>query len=208
LALCRRPDGPDWGSGWLNCLDRLNQWFCRRYHRLSFNPIPLPAAGPAVVVANHVSGLDALLMVAASARPLRFIIAREEYQRFGLTWVFRAIGCIPVERERRPQAALLNAMRALEAGEVVAVFPEGRFRAPNERPGPLKGGAVWLAQAVACPIYPVRIEGIGRPGHILGALVRRSRARLTSLSPLSCNRLTETECLNRLSEVLFGVPPD
>lgn len=208
MARCRRPDRPDWGKRWLNCLDRLNQWFCRRYHRLTFSPIPLPVAGPAVVVANHVSGLDGLLVIAASPRPLRFIIAREEYRRFGLTWLFRTIGCIPVERERRPQAALLNALRALEAGEVVALFPEGRLRAPNERRAPLKGGAVWLAQAVACPIYPVHIEGIGRPGHILGALVRRSHARLTSLSPLSCNRLTETECLSRLSEVLFGVPPD
>ncbi len=56
-----------------------------------------------MVVANHISGLDPLLMAAASRRSLHFMIAREQYERFGLKWLFRMAGCIPVDRERAPE---------------------------------------------------------------------------------------------------------
>ena len=48
----------DWGSGWLNALDGLARIFCRRYHRMNSAVLDLPERGGAIVVANHVSGLD------------------------------------------------------------------------------------------------------------------------------------------------------
>src|SRR5690606_17846252 len=98
-------------------LDGLNRIFCRRFHRLT-GRIDLPERGPVLVASNHVSGLDPLLMIAASRRPLRFIIAREEYERWWFTWLFRAIGCIPIDRSRNPHVAFYAARRALAAGEV------------------------------------------------------------------------------------------
>jgi len=74
-------------------------------------------------VSNHVSGLDPLLLIAATRRPLRFVIAREEYERWGLRWLLHAVGCIPIARGRNPRSALSAARAALEAGEVVALFP-------------------------------------------------------------------------------------
>jgi 1-acyl-sn-glycerol-3-phosphate acyltransferase len=200
---CRTPR-PDWGNAWLNRLDALVTAFCRSYHRLQCSPIALPERGPAIVAANHLSGLDPLLMIAASPRPLRFIIAREEYEKYGLTWLFRAIGCIPVERQQRPQRALRAALRALEAGEVVALFPEGRLRPPHEPPHRLKPGAVWLAQAVGCPIFPVRLEGIRGAGKTLPAVFLRSQARLISCQPLHCGGLGEDDCLQRLHAQLIA----
>jgi 1-acyl-sn-glycerol-3-phosphate acyltransferase len=206
MSRCRAAGLPDWGKPWLNCLDRLNRWFCRSYHRLHYDPIALPATGPAIVAANHLSGLDPLLMIAASPRPLRFMIAREQYESYGLTWLFRAIGCIPVERERRPQAALLNALRALKAGEVIALFPEGGLRPPGEPPkgskGRLKGGAIWLAREVGCPVYPVRLSGIRGAGKTLPAVFIRSRARLVSFVPVWCSERSEQDCLDELAQIL------
>jgi len=185
----------DWGSRWLNCLDRLNRIFCRHYHRLSVDPLPLPATGPALVVANHVSGLDPLLLIAASRRPLRFVIASEQYHRFGLHWLFKAVGCIPVDRKGRPERAFRAAMKALEDGEVVALFPHGRIHLDSDVRRPLKPGFVRMAQRADCPVYPVRIEGVRGQGLVLTSAFLRSRARVTGHPPVSCNDKAAGECL-------------
>jgi len=169
----------DWGRGWLNTVDGLNRIFCRRFHRLQRVHLPLPKHGPALVVANHVSGLDPLLLIAASARPLRFIIAREQYERFGLHWLLRAVGCIPLDRAASPHRALAAARHALQRGEVVALFPHGRIHLEKEGPVRLKPGILHLAKLSGAPVYPVRIDGVRGAGHTVSAVFMRSRARLT-----------------------------
>ena len=106
IRTCEAANGADWGSRWLNRLDGLNRILCRRVHRLKHEPLKLPVSGGVLVASNHVSGLDPLLLIAASPRPLRFLIAREQYQRWWLRWLFRAVGCIPVERTRNSPAGI------------------------------------------------------------------------------------------------------
>lgn len=174
----------DWGNSWLNALDGLNRIFCHRFHRLRAMRLPLPAHGPALVVANHISGLDPLIMIAACHRPLRFLIAREQYERFGLQWLFRAVGCIPVERGGNTKPALAAARQALERGEVVALFPQGRIHLAHEPPVQLRPGIVHLAKFSGAPVYPLYIDGIRGAGQTLGAVFLRSRVRVTVFPPL------------------------
>lgn len=174
----------DWGNSWLNALDGLNRIFCHRFHRMRSTHVPLPARGPALVVANHISGLDPLLMIAACHRPLHFLIAREQYERFGLRWLFRAVGCIPVERGGNTKPALAAARQALERGEVIALFPQGRIHLAHEPPVQLKPGIAHLAKFSKAPVYPLFIEGIRGVGHTVGAVFLRSHARITILPPL------------------------
>jgi 1-acyl-sn-glycerol-3-phosphate acyltransferase len=199
---CKAANQADWGGRWLNRLDGLNRLFCRHFHRLRCTPIPLPSQGGALVASNHVSGLDPLLLIAAARRPLRFIIAQEQYQRFGLNWLYRAIGCIPVERDRQPELALRQALRALQRGEVVALFPHGRIHLDGDPPRKLKGGVASLAQMTGSPIYPVYLEGIRGQGHVLKAVLQRGHARLTGYPALFC---TDYEaCLIELAGILEG----
>lgn len=191
----------EWGSAWLNVLDGLTRIFCRRYHRSNSALLDLPERGGAIVVANHVSGLDPLLVVAASVRPVRFLIAREEYQRFGLHWLFRAMGCIPVDRGQRPERALRAALRALQNGEVVVVFPHGGIHA-DDTPAALKGGVVKLAHKSHCLIHPLHIDGVRGVGHTLLAVLLRSRAHLRVFPPLSCAQVEHRECLQSISRLL------
>jgi len=179
LRACRAAAYADWGRGWLNTLDGLNRIFCQRFHRLRTVYLPLPKHGQALVVANHVSGLDPLLMIAASARPLRFIIAREQYERFGLHWLLRAVGCIPLDRAASPHRALAAARHALQHGEVVALFPHGRIHLDTEGPGRLKPGILHLAKLSGAPVYPLRIEGVRGTGRTVRAVFMRSRVRLS-----------------------------
>lgn len=195
----------DWGGVWLNRLAALNRYFCRRLHRLSADTrLPLPASGPALVVANHLSGLDPLLLIAASDRPLRFLIAEEQYQRPLLHWLFRAVGAIPVARTGRPERAFREALRALAAGEVVALFPEGGIALPDAPPRPLKRGFCRLAQIAAAPVCAVHIRGVGAPGAVVAAVWRPSRVVLQPQPLLRCHELSEAACLAQVSAALAG----
>ncbi len=202
IKSCEEANEADWGSPWLNRLDGLNRLFCRRYHRLECEIDPLPLQGGAIIVANHVSGLDPLLLIAAYRRPLRFMIAREQYERFWLTWLFRAVGCIPVDRRGRPDQALREALRVLGNGEVVAMFPHGKIHLDTDPPRKLKAGAVRLAHMTGCPVYPVRLDGIRGQGHTVLAVPLRSRARLRGFAPLQCQREDVDHCLRRVARLL------
>jgi 1-acyl-sn-glycerol-3-phosphate acyltransferase len=202
IAVCDAANEADWGGRWLNRLDGLNRIFCRRIHRLSKHRLDLPATGPVLVASNHISGLDPLVLIAASRRPLRFIIAREEYERWWLTWLFRAIGCIPVDRERESRAALYAARRALANGEVVALFPQGRIYLDHEPPVPLRRGIVLLSQMAGAPIFPVRISGVRGRGLTVPAVFMPSRVRLDVRPPLQCKGRNAESCLEELTRAL------
>jgi 1-acyl-sn-glycerol-3-phosphate acyltransferase len=192
----------DWGRGWLNTLDGLNRIFCRYFHRLRDTHLPLPKHGPALVVANHVSGLDPLLMIAVCQRPLRFIIAREQYERFGLQWLLRAVGCIPLDRAASPYRALAAARRALQHGEVVALFPHGRIHLDHDGPARLKPGILHLAKLSGAPVYPLRIEGVHGAGRTVSAVFMRSRARLTPFPHLYYDESDPERLLDNLARLL------
>jgi 1-acyl-sn-glycerol-3-phosphate acyltransferase len=202
MRRCEAAHVADWGHPWLNRLDGLNRILCHRFHRLRPVHCPLPRHGPALVVANHVSGLDPLLMIAATRRPLRFLIAREQYERFGLRWLFRAIGCIPVDRGGSPHRALAAARHALQQGEVVALFPHGRIHLDHEPAARIKPGILHLARMSGAPVHPMRIDGVRGVGQTLAAVFRRSRARITVLPPLSYDDADPDRLLEALGRLL------
>jgi len=204
IAACEAANVAEWGGPWRNRLDGLNRLFCSHYHQFHYDHISLPAEGPALLVSNHVSGLDPLLLIAAARRPLRFMMAREEYARFGLTWLFRLAGCIPVDREGRPELAFREALRALQNGEVVAMFPHGKIHLDSDPPRKLKGGVVKLAALSGAPIYPVRLEGIRGEGLAVRAVFMRSQPRLRSFAPVDCTGRSPDQCLEGLAAMLEG----
>ncbi len=189
----------DWGSATLNTISGLNRLLCYRYHRLTGDVLNLPENGGAIVVSNHVSGLDALLLIAACNRPLRFLIAKEQYHRFGVHWLLRAIGCIPVERQLRPQRAFRAALRVLAQGEVVALFPHGKIHLDSDPPRPLKAGVAKLAKMSGSPIYPVRLDGIKGQRHTVLAVPIRSNVHLTLGPSIDATVVDEKHCLQTIA---------
>jgi 1-acyl-sn-glycerol-3-phosphate acyltransferase len=137
------------------------RFFARMWHRCRAEGLcPLPAQGPAIVVANHPSHCDPCFLLAGSRRVLHFLHAREYYDVPLLRRLFRRIGCIPVGRDGRDRVGLRRALRCLEAGGVLAVFPEGEIscvaRAAGLAP---KGGAALLALRSRAPVFPAYIDG-------------------------------------------------
>jgi 1-acyl-sn-glycerol-3-phosphate acyltransferase len=202
VRTARQANRVDWGSDWVNLLDGLNRLFCYRYHRLNVTGIRLPRSGAAIVVSNHLSGLDPMLLVASARRPLRFLIAREEYERFGLKWLFRAMGCIPVDRARRPEQALRVALRALGQGEIVALFPHGGIHLETHPPRRLKAGAARLAELTGSSIFPVRISGIRGAGGVVSGVLLRSRAQIELFSSLKSDGRTTMDLLDEIAGII------
>jgi len=199
---CLEASEADWGTPLLNALDGLNRLFCRRYHGFISDQVPLPDSGPAVVAGNHLSGLDPLLMFASCKRPLRFIIAREEYDRWWMRWLYRRARLIPVDRAGKPEQAFYEASRALSQGDVVAVFPEGAIRRAGDEDRPLKRGVIMLAGRARAPIIPVRVSGIRGRGRVVAAVFMRSNARLRAGEPISVAGPRDESALKSLREFI------
>ena len=122
----------------------------------------VPASGPLIVTGNHDSVLDPFLMAAVISRPVHFLGKSEFWRVPVLRWWLGTIGAIPVVRGGSDAAAIESAVAALEAGEVVGLFPEGGVK----REGPWLRGAARMALATGAPLLPVRLldtrKAIGR----------------------------------------------
>lgn len=189
----------EWGGFMINVVDGWIRIYCRYYHHFIYQPIPISDNGPTLLACNHLSGLDSFLIVAACRHPIRFMIAQEQYERFGLQWLLRAAGCIPVMRSGRVETAFRATLAALHNGEVVALFPEGRINRAGRPLQKLKAGIIKLAKMANVPITALRVEGMRGQGHTLSALLLPSQSRLTILPELDCVNKTDEDCLTQLA---------
>lgn len=121
----------------------------------------VPRQGPVLLVANHSSVLDPPLVGAAAPRPVSFMAKAELFDVPLLGRLIRNLNARPVRREGGDAAALRTALRRLESGEVLLVFPEGT-RGPEGTLRPAKAGAGMLAVASGATVVPVYISGSGR----------------------------------------------
>ncbi|MDH3295986.1 MAG: 1-acyl-sn-glycerol-3-phosphate acyltransferase, partial [Acidimicrobiia bacterium] len=123
--------------------------------------------GPVIVISNHASHADGILLGLACrrmGRSIRFLTTSGVFQAPVLGPLVRRVGFIPVERGSASAGTSLNvAAEALAAGEVVGIFPEGRTtRDPNLWPERAKTGAVRLALKTGVPIVPIAMVGTHR----------------------------------------------
>ncbi len=121
----------------------------------------VPAAGPLLLVSNHVSLLDPPLVGGAAPRELYFL-AKEEL--FGIPLfgrLIRALNARPVKRDGSDSRALKAALRLLAEGRALLIFPEGT-RGVEGRLGEGKPGAGMLAVMSGAPVVPVYVSGSGR----------------------------------------------
>ena len=200
-----KAQGAEWGNSLVNSVDGVNRLICKRFHNLDYEPIQWPPNGGAIVASNHVSGLDPLLLACASNKPLRYMIATEQYNRPLLRRLYKTMGCIPVDRTGAPEKAFYAAKKALDAGELIVVFPQGRITLPDEDI-PLKRGVILLADLAGAPIIPVRLSGIKGVGHIIPAIFMRSDARLETGPLIRVDGPRDDRAKEELKSFICGEP--
>ena len=123
----------------------------------------LPAEGPAVIVANHVSFVDALVIAAASRRPIRFVMDHTIFKIPVLSFVFRTGRAIPIASRKEDPARLEQAYdevaRALEDGELICIFPEGRITTTGDL-NPFRSGVERIVHRTPVPVIPMALRGL------------------------------------------------
>ncbi len=119
----------------------------------------LPVSGGAIVAANHTGSFDVFPVQLALPRMVFYMGKAELFQVGFIHYVFRNLGAFPIYRGERDQWAMAHARRVLEAGQLLAMFPEGT-RSRGKGLGLAKPGAAKLAIEMKSPIVVVSIAGI------------------------------------------------
>jgi 1-acyl-sn-glycerol-3-phosphate acyltransferase len=130
----------------------------------------LPRRGPAIVVSNHASYMDAIILGSAAPRPIHFIVLQWMYDLVAIRWFYWGMGAIPV-RAGSDARGLRRAARVLSQGRLVGIFPEGT-RSADGSFGLAQPGAALLAALTGSPVVPAFIDG-ARDSMPVGATLPR-----------------------------------
>ncbi len=123
----------------------------------------IPVAGAAILVCNHVSFIDAVLLMAASPRPIVFIIDHRIFRIPVLGGLFRLAKAIPIASKREDpvayEQAFARASQVLVAGDLLCIFPEGALT-PDGQLGEFKGGVMKLLETNPVPVVPLALQNL------------------------------------------------
>jgi len=118
----------------------------------------ISSSGPLILVANHKSYIDPILVGLASRRPIHYMAKSELWRIPVLGWLITRLNAFPVHRGTADRAVIRTALGLLEHGEIVLLFPEAtRHRGPGL--GAIHPGAGVIAQKAGVPIVPVALLG-------------------------------------------------
>ncbi len=135
-------------------------------------------AGPLIIVANHTSGVDPLLIASACPCEIRWVMAQDMRHPLG-EWVWRWNRVIFVNRETPSSAGTREAIQHLREGGVLGVFPEGGIERPRGHVLPFLPGVGFLIKKTGAPVLPIVVEGTPDTDPAWHALRRSSRSVLT-----------------------------
>ena len=125
----------------------------------------IPERGPALLVCNHVSFVDALVISAACRRPIRWVMDHRIFATPVLAFFFRTARAIPIapakENAELLERAYARIGEELAAGELVGLFPEGRLT-PDGEMGEFRGGVMRALKERPVPVVPMALSGLWR----------------------------------------------
>ena len=123
----------------------------------------IPTEGAAILVCNHVAFVDPVLLMAASPRPIYFIMDHQIFKTPVLGWFFRLAGAIPIAPQREDpviyEQAFARARKVLDGGDLVCIFPEGGLTRDGQL-GEFKGGVMKLLESNPVPVIPLALQNL------------------------------------------------
>jgi 1-acyl-sn-glycerol-3-phosphate acyltransferase len=123
----------------------------------------VPEEGPCVIVCNHVSYVDAVVIAACVRRPIRFVMDHRIYAVPLLHFIFRTMRAIPIASAKEDAAlkerAFTEAADALKAGEIVCIFPEGKITDTGEL-NRFRPGLQRILEQTPAPVVPMALRGL------------------------------------------------
>ena len=131
-------------------------WLLYRMRRTGLGRVP--AYGGVLLLCNHVSYIDSFILYLSSPRPVRFVVLENYLSVKPIAWFLKLFGAIPIRPEKAKEA-IMRTVEALQAGDVVCLFPEGgltRLGVTTE----LKKGFELIVRKAECPVVPVYMDGL------------------------------------------------
>ena len=123
----------------------------------------IPAEGAAILVSNHVAFVDPMLLMAASPRPIRFIMDHEIFKTPVLGWFFKLAKAIPIAPQKVDaqiyEQAFARARAVLNDGDLLCIFPEGGLTKTGEM-GEFKAGVMKLLESNPVPVVPLALQNL------------------------------------------------
>ncbi len=142
----------------------------------------IPEEGAAVLVCNHVSYVDAIVIMAASPRPIRFVMDHRIFKIPVLSWIFKSAKAIPIAPAKEDpwlmEKSFIDIAQALHEGELVCIFPEGRLTGDGEL-SEFRSGIRKIIERSPVPVIPMALRGLWgsvwtrSPGNPVGRKFRR-----------------------------------
>lgn len=128
------------------------------FHFRVIHPERLIEDGPALICSNHVSFLDPPLVSISFQKEIHFLARHTLYSNPAARWIFPRLKVTPIDQDRASMAGLKTAIRLLQAGHRVLIFPEGA-RSPSGNLQPAAGGAGLVVAKARVPVVPLRLFG-------------------------------------------------
>jgi len=123
----------------------------------------IPETGACVIVCNHVSYVDAVVIAACVRRPIRFVMDHQIFRVPLLSFIFRTMRTIPIAPAKEDAAmkdrAFAEVAKALAAGEIVGIFPEGKLTETGEL-NPFRPGIQQIVETTPVPVVPLALRGL------------------------------------------------
>ena len=173
----------------------------------------VPEHGPAVVICNHVSFVDAVVIMAAVRRPIRFVMDHHIFRTPVLSFIFKTSKAIPIASAKESPATMERAFQlvreGLEAGDLIGLFPEGRITDTGEL-YPFRPGIRRILDATPVPVVPLALRGLWGSffsragGPAMTKPFRRglfSKIALVAGSPIPADQVTPEVLQARVSEL-------
>ena len=148
----------------------------------------LPADGPCIVVANHQSYLDPLLMQSFAPRLMHAMAKSTQFASAPMAWLMSMLYSFPVRRYEPDPIAVRTVLRLLAAGEAVMIYVEGE-RSWDGRLQPPRRGTIRLLLKAGAPIIPCRIDGAYDAWPRWGKLARGAHVRISFKPALNLPKL-------------------
>ena len=119
----------------------------------------IPLDGPIIFAGNHIHIMDQNAIIVSYKRPIHYMAKKEYWDSFKTRWFFNAVGCIPVNRSIKDEAATERALEVLNNGGCIGIFPEGTRNKTDAFLLPFKFGAVSMAKKTKATIVPFAVTG-------------------------------------------------
>ena len=149
----------------------------------------MPQDGPFIIVANHSSLLDPVILGVSIKSKITFVAAAYLFKISGLGYLLRKANSIPVQGEN-DISSLKRALKVLREGGVLGIFPEGGIDRQKDNL-PVRAGAAYLATKIGVPIVPMRIKGADKALPRGAKFIRSlNRIEVEIKKPIYCSRQT------------------